>query len=102
MPKEKILIVEDDKHISKLVKYNLDKAGFECVVTATAEGALRILDEEAIDLIILDIMLPKIDGFEACKKIKQDERLASIPVIMLTAKGEETDRVVGFELGADD
>ena len=102
MSKEKILIVEDDKNISKLVKYNLEKAGFECTVTITGEKALEVLDKEAIDLIILDIMLPEMDGFETCKQIKQDKRLSHIPIIMLTAKGEEVDRLVGFELGADD
>ena len=102
MSKEKILIVEDDKHISKLVKYNLEKAGFECIVTVTGEEALEILDKDPIDLIILDIMLPKMDGLQTCKIIKQDKKLSSIPIIMLTAKGEEVDRVVGFELGADD
>ncbi len=102
MDSEKILIVEDDKHISKLVKYNLEKAGFECIVTIAGEKALEILDKESIDLIILDIMLPKMDGFEVCKQIKQDKKLTAIPIIMLTAKGEEMDRVVGFELGADD
>jgi len=99
---KKILIVEDDKHISKLVKYNLEKAGFECIVTVTGEEALEILDKDPIDLIILDIMLPKMDGLQTCKIIKQDKKLSFIPIIMLTAKGEEVDRVVGFELGADD
>ncbi len=102
MAEEKIVIVEDDKHISKLVKYNLEKAGFVCIVTATGENALEILDKEPINLIILDIMLPKMDGLQACKIIKQDKKLSSIPIIMLTAKGEEVDRIVGFELGADD
>ena len=102
MSKEKILIVEDDKHISKLVKYNLEKAGFECIVTITGEESLEILDKEPVDLIILDIMLPKMDGLQACKQIKQDKKLSAVPIIMLTAKGEEVDRVVGFELGADD
>jgi len=99
---QKILVVEDDKHISKLVKYNLEKAGFDSTVTITGEEALEVLDREAIDLIILDIMLPKMDGFETCKQIKQDKKLSHIPIIMLTAKGEEVDKVVGFELGADD
>jgi DNA-binding response OmpR family regulator len=102
MAREKILIVEDDKHISKLVKYNLEKAGFVCEVTITGEDALDILDSQQVDLIILDIMLPKMDGLQTCKQIKKDKRVSSIPVIMLTAKGEEVDRVVGFELGADD
>lgn len=102
MAQGKVLIVEDDKHISKLVKYNLEKAGFDCTVTITGEDALDILDKEVIDLIVLDIMLPKMDGFEVCKIIKQDKKFSHIPIIMLTAKGEEVDRVVGFELGADD
>ena len=102
MAGQKILVVEDDKHISKLVKYNLEKAGFDCAVTVTGEDALEALDRESIDLIILDIMLPKMDGFETCRHIKQDKKLSGIPIIMLTAKGEEVDKVVGFELGADD
>jgi len=102
MSKERILIVEDDKHISKLVKYNLEKAGFECTVATTGEKALEILDKEPVDLIILDIMLPKMDGFQTCKQIKQERKLSALPIIMLTAKSEEVDRVVGFELGADD
>lgn len=102
MSKEKILVVEDDKHISKLVKYNLEKAGFECTVTITGEEALEVLDKQPIDLIILDIMLPEMDGFEVCKELKQDRRLSEIPIIMLTAKGEEVDRIVGLQLGADD
>lgn len=102
MAKKKILIVEDDSHISKLVKYNLEKSGFECAVRATGEEALEVLDREAFDLIILDIMLPKIDGFETCRLIKQDRKLSTIPIVMLTAKGEEVDKIVGFELGADD
>ncbi|MCK4917353.1 MAG: response regulator transcription factor [Candidatus Omnitrophica bacterium] len=102
MARKKILVVEDDKNISKLVKYNLEKAGFDCVATLTGEAALEVLDRESFDLIILDIMLPEMDGFEMCRHIKQETKLSSIPIIMLTAKGEEVDKVVGFELGADD
>ena len=102
MAKEKILIVEDDKNISKLVKYNLEKENYECDVTMTGEEALEVLDKNPIDLIILDIMLPETDGFEVCRLIKRNDRLRNIPVIMLTAKGEEVDRIVGLELGADD
>ncbi|MFA5087977.1 MAG: response regulator transcription factor [Candidatus Omnitrophota bacterium] len=98
----KILIVEDDKNISKLVRYNLEKAGFDCTVVITGEEALETLDKRPVDLIILDIMLPKMDGFEACKNIREDKRFAQVPVVMLTAKGEEVDKIVGFELGADD
>ncbi len=100
--KERILIVEDDKHISRLVKFNLDKAGYECVVAGTGERALEILDDRPAGLIILDIMLPGMDGLGVCRAIKEKEKLKNIPIIILTAKGEEVDRVVGLELGADD
>jgi DNA-binding response OmpR family regulator len=97
-----ILIVEDDKSISKLIRYNLEKADFACEVAITGEDALEVLEKKPVDLIVLDIMLPKMDGLETCKRIKQDSRLSSIPIIMVTAKGEEIDRIVGFELGVDD
>jgi DNA-binding response OmpR family regulator len=102
MQGKKILIVEDDKHISKLVKYNLEKTGLECSVVVTGEDALNALDSQAVDLIVLDVMLPKMDGFEVCKRIRQNSQWSSIPIIMLTARGEEVDRIVGLELGADD
>ncbi|MDD5561694.1 MAG: response regulator transcription factor [Candidatus Omnitrophica bacterium] len=102
MQREHILIIEDDKHISKLVKYNVEKAGYDCTVADDGEEALNVLGKQGVDLIILDIMLPKMDGFEVCRLIKQNPKLNSIPVIMLTAKGEEVDRIVGLEIGADD
>jgi DNA-binding response OmpR family regulator len=100
--KWKVLIVEDDKSISKLVKYNLEKEGFECALALTGEEALDALKKKQIDLIILDIMLPEMNGLEVCRIVKQNEKTKNIPIIMLTAKGEEVDRIVGFELGADD
>lgn len=99
---KKIILVEDDQHISKLIKYNLERSGFKCVVAVTGEKALENLNRDEFDLIILDIMLPGMDGFETCRLIKQNKKLAGIPIIMLTAKGEEVDKIVGFELGADD
>jgi len=102
MSKENILIIEDDKHISKLVKYNLEKTGYDCTIVEDGEKALDVLSKQGIDLILLDIMLPEMDGFEVCRLIKQDTKLKNIPIIMLTAKGEEVDRIVGLELGADD
>lgn len=102
MPKEKILVVEDDRNISKLIKYNLEKDGYEVIASITGEEALEILQKQPIDLIILDIMLPKMDGFEVTRFIKQDGNLKNIPIIILTAKNQEIDRVVGLELGADD
>ncbi|MBN1870952.1 MAG: response regulator transcription factor [Candidatus Omnitrophica bacterium] len=100
--KERILIVEDDKHISKLVKFNLEKSNYECTIASTGEKALEVLAGQPVDLVILDIMLPGIDGYEICKTIKAKDKLKNLPIIMLTAKGEEVDRIVGLELGADD
>lgn len=100
--KKTLLIVEDDKNISKLVKYNLEKAGYDCLAIFSGSQVLPALRKGSFDLIILDIMLPELDGFEVCRLIKQDDKLKTIPIIMLTAKGEEVDRVVGLELGADD
>lgn len=96
------MIVEDEKNISKLIKYNLEKADYECQTVITGEDALDALEQQAVDLVILDIMLPKMDGLEVCRRLKSDPHLKQIPVIMLTAKGEEIDRIVGLELGADD
>ena len=97
-----VLIVEDEEHIANLVKYNLDKAGFRSTIVKNGEDALVILNRKPIDLVILDIMLPEMDGLEVCRRIKRNERFSSVPIIMLTAKGEEMDRIVGFELGAHD
>lgn len=102
MADEKILIVEDEQQISKLIKYNLEKAGYRCLTSITGEEALEQLDKESVDLILLDVMLPKMDGFEFCKTVRRDAHSKDIPVIMLTARGEEVDRIVGLELGADD
>lgn len=97
-----ILIVEDEKRIADLVKYNLENSGFRCLVTPSGEEAVDIVRKRTVNLIILDIMLPGIDGLEVCRRIKGCEPVSSIPIIILTARGEETDRIVGFELGAHD
>ncbi len=103
MSKEKILLVEDESAIRELVRYNLVKDGFERVrCCESGEEALAAAVEFAPDLILLDLMLPGIDGLAVCRKLKQEARTQSIPVIMLTAKGEESDIVVGLEMGADD
>jgi len=100
--RKKILIIEDDKDIIQLLKHYLEKEGF--VVKEAIDGFLGLektkLDK--FDLIILDIMLPEMDGFEVCKELRADPKTASIPIIMLTSKAEETDKIVGLELGADD
>jgi two-component system OmpR family response regulator len=103
MRKETVLVVEDDKNIARLLKYNLDRAGFSCLVAGTGEDALDVLAKERVDLMVLDLMLPEMDGFEVCRQVKKaGGRTSSLPIIILTAKGEEVDRIVGFELGADD
>jgi two-component system, OmpR family, alkaline phosphatase synthesis response regulator PhoP len=102
MAKETILIVEDEEDILELVAYNLTKDGFQTLQAATGEEGLRIAFAEAVDVILLDLMLPGVDGLEVCKRLKQDSRTQHIPVVMVTAKGEEADIVAGLELGADD
>jgi len=100
--KETILIVEDEKDIVKMLDYNFKKEGFKTLSTNDGEDALDLATRECPDLIILDLMLPGIDGLEVCKTLKKENRTASIPIIMLTAKSQETDKIVGLELGADD
>ncbi|SDN85282.1 two-component system, OmpR family, phosphate regulon response regulator PhoB [Desulfonauticus submarinus] len=99
---KKILIVEDEPDILNLLDLNLQQAGFEVYLASNGIEALEKIKKIHPDLLILDLMLPGIDGLEVCKEIKKDPETASIPVLMLTAKGEEVDRIVGFELGADD
>lgn len=102
MTKKTILIVEDDQDIQQLVGYNLIKAGFQVEYADSGEEALDSITQQHPDLILLDIMLPGLDGIEICKMLRTQNQTAEIPIIMLTAKGEETDIVEGFELGADD
>jgi len=99
---QKILIVDDEEDIIRLLEYNLGKAGFEVISAGDGTDAVELAGRELPDLVILDIMLPNMDGTEALKALKKDPLTEKIPVIMLTAKGEEIDRVLGLELGADD
>jgi two-component system phosphate regulon response regulator PhoB len=99
---ERVLIVDDDPDIQKLVSYNFTQAGFEVTTAATGLAALNAVQDEPPDLIILDIMLPDLDGLEVCRRLRRQEKTRRIPIIMLTARTQEVDRVVGFELGADD
>ncbi len=100
--KNSVLVIEDERNILELVKYNLEQEGF--TVHAANRGDLGLEQARKIlpDLIILDLMLPALDGIEICKILKQAEKTAGIPIIMLTAKSEESDKIVGLELGADD
>ena len=99
---QKILIIEDEIDIRELLTYNLELEGFDVVGVANGEDAYRALQTGSIQLVVLDLMLPDISGLEICRYIRRDSALSRLPVIMLTAKGEEVDRIVGFELGADD
>ena len=102
MPKEQILVVDDEEDILELVRFNLSKEGYQVICAATGERAVEIARSELPDLVVLDLMLPGMDGLEAAKFLKNDPETKDIPIIMLTAKGEESDVVTGLELGADD
>ncbi len=102
MATEHILIVDDEEDILELVAYNLAKAGYRVTKAASGEEAIKAARSKAPDLVLLDLMLPGVDGFEVCNTLKRDPRTANVPVIMLTARGEEPDVVAGLELGADD
>lgn len=97
-----IAIVEDEPDIRELVSLHLKKSNFKVEEFATGHDLLAFLDKKIPDLVILDLMLPDLDGFDICREIRRNDRLSDIQVIMLTAKGEETDKIVGLELGADD
>jgi phosphate regulon transcriptional regulator PhoB len=98
----RVAIIEDEKDIVDLVRYNFRKEGFDVASFLRGKEALEQLRRNPPDLVLLDIMLPDVDGFEVCRKLRADERLKDLPVIFLTAKGEEIDRVLGLEIGADD
>ena len=99
--KEKILVVDDEKDILELIEFNLTSNGYNVTTTTSGEEALELIKKNEYDLVVLDIMLPGIDGLDICKIIKADKQKSHIPIIMVTAKTEEVDRVTGFEIGAD-
>ena len=96
---DKVLIVEDDANLLETIKYNLRKEGYDVVTASDGEIALEVARKEKPDLLILDIMLPKLNGFEVCRILRKE---TTIPILMLTAKADETDKIVGLEIGADD
>lgn len=102
MAKESILVVDDEEDILELLRYNLAKEGYRVAGAASGEEAVKAARSSLPDLILLDLLLPGLDGLEVCRQLKGDTRTRPIPIIMLTAKGEETDIVTGLELGADD
>ena len=99
---KRILLIEDDKDIIELVKYNLEKDGYQISSSTDGSTGLAQIRKSAPDLLILDLMLPKLSGLDVCKEVRRDTNLNRLPILILTAKGEEADRVVGLELGADD
>ncbi len=102
MARKRIFIVEDEEEIQELVRYNLTKEGFIVYCSDSGEEALRKIPRERPDLVVLDLMLPGVDGLEVCRALKSEPSTRDIPVVVLTAKGEEADVVTGLELGADD
>ena len=99
---EKIMVVEDEKDIARMIDYNLKKEGYRTVVLHDGSFAALTAAKERPDLLLLDLMLPGLDGLEVCRRLKMDAKTSAIPIIMLTAKGEEADKVLGLGLGADD
>src|SRR4051794_24610379 len=100
MSKTKVLVVEDDKDIAKLLKYNLEKDGHQAFLAHDGEEGVALFRREKPRLVLLDLMLPKVDGLEVCRLIRADDR--KVPILMLTAKSTEVDKIVGLEMGADD
>jgi DNA-binding response OmpR family regulator len=98
----RVLLVEDERDVSELIRYTLEKDGYEVVAAPTGAEALRTVRDMRPDIVLLDIMVPKLNGWEICRRIKQDPDTRDIPVIMVTGRVEEGDKVLGFELGADD
>jgi two-component system, OmpR family, phosphate regulon response regulator PhoB len=102
MAKPRVLIIEDERDLLELLTYNLQREGFEVAVAHDGQEGLRKAQMQLPDMILLDLMLPKLDGLEVCRELKAGDRTRTIPILMLTAKAEETDQVVGFTMGADD
>ena len=97
-----VLVVDDEKDLLELVRYHLEKDGLKCLEAGNGETALQMARERLPDLIVLDLMLPGVDGLEVCRILRKDPKTAAVAIIMLTAKAEEVDRIVGLEMGADD
>lgn len=102
MAEEKVLVVDDEEHIRELIKFNLEKSGFKVICADNGIDAIKLAKEQEPQLMLLDIMLPGMDGLDVCKEIRKDSNMSDMPIIMITAKGEEVDKIIGLELGADD
>ncbi|MGH3450231.1 MAG: response regulator, partial [Haloechinothrix sp.] len=102
MDKQTILVIEDERSLLEVLTYNLTREGFEVVAAADGQEGLRRAQRELPDMIVLDLMLPVVDGLQVCRQLRSDPRTAGIRILMLTAKSEELDEIVGFSMGADD
>jgi two-component system, OmpR family, alkaline phosphatase synthesis response regulator PhoP len=102
MPKGTILVIDDEDDLVELVRYNLAREGFHVIAAHDGESGLRLVDQKSPDLVVVDLMLPGIDGLEVCRRLRAESRTFKLPIVMLTAKSSESDRVVGLEIGADD
>jgi DNA-binding response OmpR family regulator len=102
MPARTALLIDDEPDLVELVRYNLEKENFDVVAAGDGVAGLALADQRKPDVIVLDLMMPRLDGFEVCKRLRASDRTSQIPIIMLTARAAETDKVVGLELGADD
>ena len=102
MAEEKILVVDDEEHIQELIKFNLEKNGYKVICADNGIDAIKLAKEQLPQLMLLDLMLPGMDGLDVCKEIRKDSSMSNMPIIMITAKGEEIDKIIGLELGADD
>lgn len=102
MAQEKVLVVDDEAHIVELISYNLSAAGYSVITANNGIDAVKMAKDEKPRLILLDLMIPGLDGFDVCKEVRGDKELKNTSIIMLTAKGEEFDKILGLELGADD
>jgi phosphate regulon transcriptional regulator PhoB len=98
----RVLLVEDEGDVAEMIRYNLSKEGYDVVLTSNGNDALRLAREHRPDVLLLDIMVPQLNGWEVCRRLKKDPELAAIPVIMVSGRVEEGDKVLGFEVGADD
>jgi len=100
--RKRILVVDDEIYIVHILEFSLTMEGYQVLTAADGEEAMRLIEQERPDLVVLDIMMPKMDGYEVCRRLRQDEQLKGIPVILLSAKGRAVDREVGLQAGADD
>ena len=102
MERKRILVVDDEIYIVHILEFSLMMEGYTVLTASNGEDALKVIDQDQPDLVVLDIMMPKLDGYEVCRRLREDERFQSLPVILLSAKGRPVDRETGLAAGADD